>query len=357
MESWTRHLKLFVGTFAGLLVVAVLLVWSANPYGNLPGSPLVHVLMDDNQRFQYPAVIRSRRYDSLVIGTSTSRLLEPKVLERVFGGRFANLALNDGRAWEQWQIAVLFQREVEVPRTLVVGLDHVWCAVDAHVKRITHRGFPEWMFDDNPWNDLLYMLNARTVEISGRRIGHALGLVRERWPHNGYEIFVPPEASYDGARAREHIYGSRLPRPAMMDVNDAVPPQMLARAEAIAQRAGEFPAHAWLESLLAARLFQRVVLLITPIHVAAQPRGLPERERELACKLSLAAIAERHGQRVIDFRISSPITREDSHYWDPLHVRVPIAARVVEGLERALETDASDPNGDWRIWRASPGVK
>lgn len=354
MEVWTRHLMLFLGTFASLWVVVVLLVWSANPYGNLPGSPLAHVLMDDNQRFQYPAVIRSHRYDSLVVGTSTSRLLEPKALEGIFAGRFANLALNSGTAWEQWQIALLFQHEVSHPRTLVVALDHVWCAVDAHVKRITHRGFPEWLFDDNPWNDLLYMLNARTVEISGRRIGHALGLMRERWPHDGYEIFVPRDTTYDAARAREHIYGSQRPQAAIMAISDSVPPEMMARAEATSKRPDEFPAHAWLESLLAAKRFQRVVLFIAPVHIVAQPRTPPEQERELACKVSLAAIAARHGQRVVDFRIPSSITREDSHYWDPLHIRVPIAARVVEALDRALKTDASDPNGDWRILRVNP---
>ena len=78
-------------------------------------------------------------------------------------------------------------------------------------------------------------------------------------------------------------------------------------------------------------------------------QGTPAQDRELACKVLLGTIARRHGQRIIDFRFPSPITREDRHYWDPLHVRVPIAARVVEGLGRALETGADDPGGDWRI--------
>ncbi|MFM9942125.1 MAG: hypothetical protein ACKVP7_21785 [Hyphomicrobiaceae bacterium] len=343
--SWSRHLKIMLGTLAALLLIAATLVLIANPYGNLPWAPLRHVLMDDNQRFQYPAIIRSQRYDSLVIGTSTSRLLEPTQLERVFGGRFANLALNSGTPWEQWQVARLFAREIAAPKTLVVGLDHVWCTHDADEKRITARGFPDWMFDSNPWNDIAYMLNARTLEIAGRRIGHALDRVKERWPHNGYEVFVPPEHDYDLARARGHIYGTAVPPPANLRARRPAPPIP----------SDGFPALPWIEDLLAARGFERVVLLITPVHVAAQPKpGQPAYVREQRCKMELARIAGRHGNAIIDFRIPSPITREDSNYWDSVHYRVPIATRIVSDLAKAITSSADDPDGDWRVLRAAP---
>lgn len=343
MTPWTRFLKLFLGCLGGLLATAAALIGIANPYGNLAWSPLRHVLMDDNQRFQYPAVIRSQRYDSLVIGTSTSRLLEPAQLERAFGGHFANLALNSGTAWEQWQIARLFAREVTSPKTIVIGLDHVWCAPDADVQRITPRGFPEWMFDANPWNDLAYMMNARTIEIAGRRFGHALGLVQERWPHNGYEIFVPPDSHYDLARAREHIYRRASEQTA---TRRARPPAPVIPGDG-------FPALMWLEDLLDQKTFSRVVLAFMPVHVATQPKpGQPVYVREANCKAAIARLAARHATRVIDFRIPSRITRDDGNYWDALHYRVPIAKRIVDGIAKALATNADDPEGDWRLLRS-----
>jgi succinylglutamate desuccinylase len=80
-------------------------------------------------------------------------LLHPKALERMFGGRFANLTLNARRAYEQCRLARLFIEEVENERTLLVGLDHV-------VRRRGRRksGFPEWMYDADRWNDLRYTL-------------------------------------------------------------------------------------------------------------------------------------------------------------------------------------------------------
>jgi hypothetical protein len=343
LATWKRYALVLLGTLAGLLALAVGLVAVANPYGNLAFSPLAHVLMDDNQRFQYPAVIRSGRYDSLVIGTSTARLLEPAELERHFGGRFANLALNSGTAWEQWQIARLFARTVAQPRTILVGIDWVWCAHDADTQRVTIRGFPDWMFDDNPWNDLAYMLNPRSIEIASRRIWHALGRVKERWPHNGYEVFVPPESAYDLERARKHIYERPPPdggRPRRPDVK--LPPD-------------GFPALAWIEDILASRRFERVILALMPVHVAAQPKeGGIVHAREQLCKSRLARLAKPHGVPVIDFRIASRITREDANYWDPLHYRVPVATRLVAAIARAIETKADDPAGDWRIVATTP---
>jgi hypothetical protein len=48
----------------------------------------------------YPQILRTRRYDSIVVGTSTIRLLDPVALDRALGGHFASVALLSGTAWE-----------------------------------------------------------------------------------------------------------------------------------------------------------------------------------------------------------------------------------------------------------------
>src|SRR3972149_8955195 len=128
MHDWRKFVWAVVCGFAGIIVLLSVFILLMNPYGNLPRILLSeHVISDINQRFQYPALIRSKRYDSIVIGASDSRLLHPRALERVFGGRVANLALNGGPAYEQYRLSALFIREVKDRRTLVVRIDHVWC--------------------------------------------------------------------------------------------------------------------------------------------------------------------------------------------------------------------------------------
>src|SRR3712207_6914903 len=62
------------------------------PYTTLFRSP--SPIMDINQRFMYPQIVRSGRFDAAVFGTSTVRLPDPRKLGRAFGARVANLGLD-----------------------------------------------------------------------------------------------------------------------------------------------------------------------------------------------------------------------------------------------------------------------
>lgn len=345
--NWQRHLAILAAVIGGGVLVLGLLVLAMNPYGNLPRTVLAqHVIMDDNQRYQYPAIVRSQRFDSAIIGTSTARLIAPKGLEAIFGGRFANLALNDGTAWEQSQMAELFQQEVAQPRTLIVGLDWVWCRRDADRNRITRRGFPEWLYDRDPINDFAYLLNVRAVEIAVRRLGAALGVSKPRWPDDGFEIFTPPEDAYDLERARRHIYDNG-PRTAPAPTR----PAYVADPRVVA--AWTYPALDWLEAITRGR-FRQGALIFMPVHVANQPA--PDSQsavEEAECKRRIAQIGRRAGWPVIDFRLASAITTEDTNYWDGLHYRLPIARRIETAIASVLKNGADDPGGDWRVLSAA----
>jgi hypothetical protein len=81
MHAWRLFVWTVVGCFAGIIGFLAAFIVLMNPYGNLPRILLSeHVVSDKNQRFQYPALIRSQRYDSIVIGASDSRLLHPRAL-------------------------------------------------------------------------------------------------------------------------------------------------------------------------------------------------------------------------------------------------------------------------------------
>ena len=121
--------------------------------------------------------------------------------------RFANLALNDGRAWEQTQLASLFLATEPQPQTILVGLDWVWCAGDADTAPTSPtRIFPHWIFDEDPWNDLAHLLNGRALETALRQLGYRVGLLPARFPANGFDVFVPPETAYDAGKAQRYIW-------------------------------------------------------------------------------------------------------------------------------------------------------
>lgn len=347
MDRWGSFLRQTMRFAALIAAGAVTCIGLINPYGNLPGG-LPFKLVDGSQRFLYPAVARSGRYDSLVIGTSTARLLDPRQLETAFGGRFANLAFNNGQAWEQTQIAKVFLRSAPRPRTLLVGLDYVWCTPNADTQRtMAHFPFPNWQYDENPWNDLQHMFNRRTLGIAVNKLLHHIGLKAPLFDDNGFAVFTPPEAAHDAAKVRANLDASRATQHLVPHADD------LADA-AQAPEAWRFPALQWLDALLAAAGpsagEHRRLLVFVPVHAAAQPEPASRAAaRERACKLRIAAIGAHRGARVIDFRIASPMTTADANYWDALHYRVGVAAAVVAGIKRAATTGVSDANGMWRV--------
>ena len=345
-DAWRVFNRFVAATLFGCLSLLFAAVYLVDPWGVIPFSlPIDRPIVDIMQRHLYPMVIRTGRYDSLVIGNSTIRLLDPADLEETLGGRFANLAMNDGRAFEQWRIADLYLRENGPPQILVVGLDGTWChpEADAPENRITKRGFPEWIYDDNPWNNLPHVLNSRTVEFAVRVIATKLGLREKRLADNGYGVFVPPESDYDLDRARQHIWGDGERQIPVTD-----PPVRLSDKESGEL---EFPALQWLDDLMRRSAGKtRFVMVWLPVHIRTQPApGTRAAAVEDICKKRIDALARPHDSLVIDWRIPSATTRTDSNYWDSLHYRLPIARQIAESIRAAENGETAAPDGSWKV--------
>ena len=329
--KWSRWFLASALAVAGLLFAFVAML---DPFGmRVHAGQAPRPIMDINQRFMYPQLVRSGRFNAAVVGTSTMRLLEPEVLSRGLDARFVNLAMNAATPWEQTQMAQLFREHVRAPKRLIWGIDTTWCEADAtdEAKRLTPRPVPAWLSREVGWGDWPKLLNLTNLEIAGRLMAHRLGWSRERIRGDGYEVFTPPETSYDLARARWHIYASNGGVAA--DLAPLSPPAVVTPAESAAWR---FPALSWLEdSISAFPTATQVMLVLPPAHLAAYPRqGSAGWQRYASCKGQIAALARRHGAVVVDYAHASPITSQDANYWDPLHFRLAIAARFGEELAR-----------------------
>ena len=70
--GWADSLRWFCGAAVVLALAALLFNTLIDPYGANPlRLRFERPLMDINQRFMYPQVLRSGEYDSAVFGTST----------------------------------------------------------------------------------------------------------------------------------------------------------------------------------------------------------------------------------------------------------------------------------------------
>jgi hypothetical protein len=333
--AWRRWSLTLAG--AALVFAAVLagFVVVLDPFGlRVSAGRPARPLMDLNQRYMYPQLVRSGAFDAAVFGTSTMRLIDPAALSQVLGARFVNLAMNAATPWEQTQMAELFARMVAAPATAIWGIDRTWCEADATTprKRLTPRPFPPWLYDGANWLDLGRQLNLTTLEIAARLLSHRLGFQRARIRGDGYEVFTPPEATYDPGRARLHLYpetGGVAP-----DQSALVPPEP---ASADEREGWRFPALDWLDQALSRfPATTRKLVVLPPTHIASLPRpGSAEARHYDACKAALAAVAARRGASLVDYAHSSDVTRRDDNYWDRLHFRLPVARRVEADLALA----------------------
>lgn len=315
---------------AAAIYAAVLII---DPYDTVFFSPPFNrAPVTTNQRFSFPALARKARFDSAIIGTSTTRMLRPDDLDRTIGGSFVNLSMNSGTAWEQSQILKLFVRHHPRPRTIIFGVDIVWCQVEEESEKLTFRPFPPWMYDENPWNDLLHLFDLKTLEQMGLQFAWLTRIHPE--PRHGLDGYTPllPASEYDLARARGHIYGN-----SKTTVRAPVTPPYRPTPEE--RLAWPYASHALLAEMLGLPPPETAkILMFVPYHAfnlsapgsktAAQWRECKRRVTNMAARVPNA--------HVLDFMIRSRITRRDENYWDLLHFGAGVAQRLAELIPQAV---------------------
>ncbi|MGH1591641.1 hypothetical protein ACRBEV_28790 [Methylobacterium phyllosphaerae] len=329
--AWSGFARSFVVGAIVTGVAAIAFVTAMDPYGlrAAPGRP-PGPIMDANQRLSYPQIARGGAFDAAVFGTSTARLLDPQALDSAFGVRFANLAVNAATPDEQIRLAALFLAHRRV-RAVLFGLDATWCAADPPMR--TANAFPEWLYTEGTPGGLLRQMNLRAVTTAVQVAFADLGLARPRIRGDGYAVFTPPEERYDLARARAHIRAGTVD-PAAADAPESPMPAL----DRLDDLLGRIPPDAL------------KLVAFMPVHAAAQGApGSPAARRAEACKARTAEIGARRGAVVLDFRRISPLTTQDANYWDALHYRLPVAARLVADLKAAVATGLDDPDGTYRV--------
>lgn len=331
-DPWRRFCR---GLLACSLVLAATIygfVVILDPFDTLILSPpFDRSPVTTNARYSFPALARDARFDSIILGTSTSRLLRPTDLDPLFGAHFVNLSMNSATAYEQWRLGLLFARHHPDAKVMLVGLDIVWCEESHYIDKYTERSFPEWMYDDNPWNDYLEQFTLYAVEQAGIQFSMLTGMRPRRYGRDGYTNFLPEDGEYDLARAQSHLYPSGATA-----LSPVEPPVRMSEEE---RRALRFPSLEKLRSLLAALPGALKLLYFVPYHVTAQPRvGSREAIVWEECKSRVADLASAAPPaRLVDFMIAGPVTSRDVNYWDPLHYRVGIAAWLARELRAAAD--------------------
>jgi len=317
-----------------LIYVFVVLV---DPFGILPLSLVLdRVPVATNARYAFPSLARSHEFDSAIIGTSTSRLLRPVVLNAELGGRFVNLAMNAATPYEQSRLLAVFVRAHPRARFVLIGLDVQTCEPHETTDRFTTREFPAWMYGDNLWRGYAEMFNLYAVQEAGQLFGILIGIKREVYGHDGYTNFVPPDSQYDPQRVAMHF---REAERIIAGWSDPVGDPATWRYPQIEQLRAE---------LTGLPETTRKILYFVPYHhLWRAPAGSPRAALWKECIRRVAMLASQFANVVVvDFMISGPITDVEDNYWDSQHYRTGIADRVARDLAAA---NRGEETPDYRL--------
>ncbi len=319
-KFWPRTIK---STLILMLIIYTLIIL-IDPYDSFSISiPAKRVPIVTNQRFSYPTIARDKSLDSLIIGTSTVRLLNPDILDLEFDTKFANLSMNSATAYEQYKIYDVFRRNHDSIKYMVIGVDIVWCDTKQDPDKYTFRPFPPWLYDDNKWNDYLYMFNDKALENSVRLIEYWIGKRGPKYAINGYSNFLDDDSQYNLNKAISNLYGNSDKRKKFTERYMA-PRKAPANNEKIDYT---FPIHNLMNDILGSLNKDTIkIILFVPYHYNKIYRRY---DHLMQCKNEISKLSSNFDNvHLVDFMFFSDITTKDSNYWDSLHYRLDIAEQI-----------------------------
>ena len=323
---WRRFLWPFALTFAVGLAIPFALVLLADPYGVSPARLVSseHVI-PTQRRFIVADIIRSGRYESFIVGTSTVNSINPAWLEAAFGGRFANVAVHGATPYEQMRVLDLVLRQKPAPRMIILGLDDTWCSRVQPARYHPQVQFPEWLFEDSRLGHLTHLLNWHAVELARRKLEIAVGYSKTRVAANGFYDDLPPDSTWSLEKAMPRLATDML---------------ATARFDSSFGAATSFQAVSLLDKALSRSAESTHLLgVLMPTYLPQGAIGIVPN----ACKAAIAGILRERGGTTLDFMLPSPWTTNASNFWDRLHFRQAIAdvlpGRMREGFENHPSPD------------------
>ena len=340
--DWRKFIKVFSITFAVITAAGYLFILVMDPYDSLPVSfDFNRGPLSSDQRFFNPGLARRHQFDSAVIGTSTLKLLNPQELNPIFQSNFVNLSMNAASVFEQEAIFNVFVTAHPNPKVVIFGIDDVYYRKENYAKHIggvKPEHFPEWMYDENPFNDWL-PYNWRTLKHAFGQFYRVTGLKTYSFRTDGYQDFTPGKEAYDIDQARRNIYGSTTP----IRKQPVASPLVLSAAQL---KSFEFPALAHLKRMLARLPDETLkIVMMAPFHIYYQePPGTLGAAKWNELKRRVAELTCRHANAVfLDFMIASAITDRDENYLDGVHFTVETATKIDAAIGRGVFSTDPDP--------------
>lgn len=161
------YTKLFWQTFGGIVIIVAAIaafVWYVDPYQQYRAAD-VYI---DNQRLEIPGVARHHDYDAVILGSSMCMNHYPQQIDSLFGWHTYNFTFM-GANWIDYKTALPMIFGQNKARHVIWGLDAFSFARNSSL-------IEPYLYDDDKWNDISYLLNYTSVKNCFKKLRHPVSI-------------------------------------------------------------------------------------------------------------------------------------------------------------------------------------
>lgn len=157
--------KLFFQTFCAIIFILLIVaafVWRVDPYQ--------HYRADDvyigNQRLEIPGIARHHDYDAVVLGSSMCMNHYPQQIDSLFGWHTRNFTIMGANSLD-YAIALPLIFAQHKARHVIWGIDVFSFTKEEQLTE-------PYLYDENRWNDIAYLLNYTSLKNGISKLLHPL---------------------------------------------------------------------------------------------------------------------------------------------------------------------------------------
>ncbi len=180
MKAYKKWAKTVLAATFGILVLLVGLNYVVDP---LQFYHKAYITPDfsDQQRYQNPGLAKNYDYDTIIVGSSMTENFWPSYVNQKLGVKALKLSMSGSTAKEQNMITNLAIRTGKV-KTVLWGVDYFSLRGNPDRVREEFGAFPYYLYDENPFNDMQYLVNLDTSRQSFHWLGISAGMAAPKNP-------------------------------------------------------------------------------------------------------------------------------------------------------------------------------
>lgn len=170
--DFKRFIKIFVVEVIIFIICAICLVIVIDPFFHYhkPLSNIYYKLSGAYERYQNDGILRHFDYDAIITGTSMTENFKSSEVKALFGGEPVKVPFSGGSYKEiNSNIAKAYKYEHDIDY-VIRSLDMTHLNENPNVMRTDLGTYPEYLYNDNLFDDAFYIINKDTLKLSLQNI-------------------------------------------------------------------------------------------------------------------------------------------------------------------------------------------